>query len=183
MLNGYSNNKLCGSGSIIWTAREELVLGEINYEEFITRATDSAPSCRILQYNGNSGDYDARCALLIAKNYGGKRLYFPSRPKSDSELVNLIGYDNAKAICKHFATGEKLNRGAEFEIPVSFFGSRAKNHRHIDKMTKSGISGADIAHQLGISHRTVTRQRTRSKSKRFSSPTFSLIILAVIFFI
>lgn len=119
---------------------------------------------------------DARSALLIAKNYGGRRVYFPAKPKTDGELSALIGHDNAVKLCRHFATGEALSRGAEFEVPVSLFGSRAKIHRQIDKMTQSGKSGAEIAHALGVAHRTVTRQRKRGKTQM--TPTNQIDLFA-----
>jgi dihydroxy-acid dehydratase len=44
MLNGYSNGKLAGSGTVIWQSRRLLASGEIDYEEFMNRVADSAPS-------------------------------------------------------------------------------------------------------------------------------------------
>jgi len=44
MLNGYLDGKRAGSGLAIWKARRLLATGEINYEEFMRRAADSAPS-------------------------------------------------------------------------------------------------------------------------------------------
>ena len=44
MLNGYLDGKRAGSGLAIWKARRLLTTGEIDYEEFMRRAADSAPS-------------------------------------------------------------------------------------------------------------------------------------------
>src|SRR6201999_3695470 len=44
MLNGYLDGKRAGSGLAIWRARRLLTTGEIDYEEFMKRAADSAPS-------------------------------------------------------------------------------------------------------------------------------------------
>ena len=44
MLNGWYKGDRCGSGTVIWKARELLSAGEIDYEDFITMAADSAPS-------------------------------------------------------------------------------------------------------------------------------------------
>ncbi len=44
MLNGWYKGDRCGSGTIIWKARELLSAGEIGYEEFTDMAADSAPS-------------------------------------------------------------------------------------------------------------------------------------------
>jgi dihydroxy-acid dehydratase len=44
MLNGYLDGKRAGSGLAIWQARRLLTTGEIDYEEFMRRAAESAPS-------------------------------------------------------------------------------------------------------------------------------------------
>ncbi|MEX3008138.1 IlvD/Edd family dehydratase [Hoeflea sp. TYP-13] len=44
MLNGWFQGDRCGSGTVIWKARELLSRGEIDYEEFTEMAADSAPS-------------------------------------------------------------------------------------------------------------------------------------------
>ncbi len=44
MLDGWHDGQLAGSGMAIWKARRALAAGEIDDEEFIRRATDSAPS-------------------------------------------------------------------------------------------------------------------------------------------
>lgn len=44
MLNGWYKGDRCGSGTVIWKARELLSTGEIDYEQFTEMAADSAPS-------------------------------------------------------------------------------------------------------------------------------------------
>jgi dihydroxy-acid dehydratase len=44
MLNGYLDGKRAGSGLAIWKARRLFTTGEIDYEEFMRRAAESAPS-------------------------------------------------------------------------------------------------------------------------------------------
>jgi dihydroxy-acid dehydratase len=44
MLNGYLDGKRAGSGLAIWRARRLLTTGDIDYEEFMRRAAESAPS-------------------------------------------------------------------------------------------------------------------------------------------
>jgi dihydroxy-acid dehydratase len=44
MLDGWHDGELVGSGTVIWRSRRLLGAGEIDEEEFIARATDSAPS-------------------------------------------------------------------------------------------------------------------------------------------
>ena len=44
MLNGWDGEKLIGSGTVVWDAREELSKGNINYDQFIDLVASSAPS-------------------------------------------------------------------------------------------------------------------------------------------
>ena len=43
MLDGWHEGDLVGSGTVIWRSRRKLAAGEIDEEEFLRRATDSAP--------------------------------------------------------------------------------------------------------------------------------------------
>ncbi|GAA0268542.1 xylonate dehydratase XylD [Alteraurantiacibacter aestuarii] len=44
MLDGWHEGELVGSGTVIWRSRRKLAAGEIDEEEFLRRATSSAPS-------------------------------------------------------------------------------------------------------------------------------------------
>ncbi|MEK9776766.1 MAG: IlvD/Edd family dehydratase [Quisquiliibacterium sp.] len=44
MLNGYYNNGLAGSGTVVWFARQELAAGRIDYEQFLQMVASAAPS-------------------------------------------------------------------------------------------------------------------------------------------
>jgi len=44
MLDGWHDGELVGSGTVVWRARRLLGAGEIDEEEFVRRASDSAPS-------------------------------------------------------------------------------------------------------------------------------------------
>jgi xylonate dehydratase len=44
MLNGWDKDERIGSGTIIWRCREQLAVGEIDYEQFMQQAVASAPS-------------------------------------------------------------------------------------------------------------------------------------------
>ena len=44
MLDGWHDGELVGSGTVIWRSRRLLGAGEIDEEEFMRRASDSAPS-------------------------------------------------------------------------------------------------------------------------------------------
>jgi len=44
MLDGWHEGELVGSGTVIWRSRRKMAAGEINEEEFLKRAMESAPS-------------------------------------------------------------------------------------------------------------------------------------------
>ena len=44
MLNGYYNNGLAGSGTVVWFARQELAAGRIDYDQFLAMVASAAPS-------------------------------------------------------------------------------------------------------------------------------------------
>ena len=44
MLNGYYNNGLAGSGTVVWFARQELAAGRIDYDQFLKMVASAAPS-------------------------------------------------------------------------------------------------------------------------------------------
>ncbi len=44
MLNGWYHGQRTGSGTVVWTARERLAAGEIDYDQFIDLVASSAPS-------------------------------------------------------------------------------------------------------------------------------------------
>ncbi|KAJ6151192.1 Aconitase/3-isopropylmalate dehydratase swivel [Penicillium chermesinum] len=51
MLNGYSEGRLCGAGSVVWTARERYATGEIDeneYMDYISRGTPSVGHCNTM---------------------------------------------------------------------------------------------------------------------------------------
>jgi dihydroxyacid dehydratase/phosphogluconate dehydratase len=60
MLDGWHDGELVGSGTVIWRSRRKLAAGEINEDEFIQRAADSAPLGRPLQHHGHGLDHERR---------------------------------------------------------------------------------------------------------------------------
>ncbi|BBI53539.1 hypothetical protein HORIV_59600 [Vreelandella olivaria] len=53
MLNGWRGAERVGSGTIIWELRKRLAAGDIDYAEFLSRASDSAPLDWPLQHHGH----------------------------------------------------------------------------------------------------------------------------------
>ena len=60
MLDGWHEGELVGSGTVIWRSRRKLAAGEIDEEEFLHRATDSAPSPGHCNTMGTASTMNAR---------------------------------------------------------------------------------------------------------------------------
>src|SRR5690606_35806147 len=64
MLDGWHEGGLVGSGTVIWQSRRKLAAGEIGEEEFIARASDSAPSLGHCNTMGTASTMNALAEAL-----------------------------------------------------------------------------------------------------------------------
>ena len=64
MLDGWHEGELVGSGTVIWRSRRKLAAGEIDEEEFLKRATDSAPSAGHCNTMGTASTMNAVAEAL-----------------------------------------------------------------------------------------------------------------------
>lgn len=64
MLDGWHEGELVGSGTVIWRSRRKLAAGEIDEEEFLARATDSAPSAGHCNSMGTASTMNAVAEAL-----------------------------------------------------------------------------------------------------------------------
>jgi dihydroxy-acid dehydratase len=64
MLDGWHEGELVGSGTVIWRSRRKLASGEIDEEEFLQRATDSAPSAGHCNTMGTASTMNAVAEAL-----------------------------------------------------------------------------------------------------------------------
>ena len=64
MLDGWHEGELVGSGTVIWRARRKLAAGEIDEEEFLRRACDSAPSAGHCNTMGTASTMNAVAEAL-----------------------------------------------------------------------------------------------------------------------
>jgi len=92
MLNGYSGGKRCGSGTVIWESREKLAAGEIEYEEFIQRAADSAPSAGYCNTMGTASTMNSLSEVLGMQLPSGASIPAPYRERGQ------IAYQTGKRI-------------------------------------------------------------------------------------
>ncbi|MFT3968115.1 MAG: IlvD/Edd family dehydratase [Sphingobium sp.] len=64
MLDGWHEGELVGSGTVIWRSRRKLAAGEIDEEEFLRRACDSAPSAGHCNTMGTASTMNAVAETL-----------------------------------------------------------------------------------------------------------------------
>ncbi|WP_157220724.1 IlvD/Edd family dehydratase [Flavisphingomonas formosensis] len=64
MLDGWHEGELVGSGTVIWRSRRKLAAGEIDEEEFLDRACDSAPSAGHCNTMGTASTMNAVAEAL-----------------------------------------------------------------------------------------------------------------------
>lgn len=64
MLDGWHKGELVGSGTVIWRSRRKLAAGEITEEEFLERATSSAPSAGHCNSMGTASTMNAVAEAL-----------------------------------------------------------------------------------------------------------------------
>lgn len=107
-------------------------------------------------------------ALALATRAGGTRIYIPADVTEAHWLVEVIGFDKAQKLCKHFSVDAK--RGARVDIPLYVGGTYRQFIRsiaeRIHKRELDDASSSQIARELGMTQRTVHRHRSRHRGRR-----------------
>ena len=81
MLDGWHEGELVGSGTVIWRSRRLLGAGEIDEEEFLRRATDSAPSAGHCNTMGTASTMNAISEALGMSLPGNAAIPAPYRER------------------------------------------------------------------------------------------------------
>ena len=81
MLDGWHEGELVGSGTVIWRSRRLLGAGEIDEEEFLRRATDSAPSAGHCNTMGTASTMNAVSEALGMSLPGNAAIPAPYRER------------------------------------------------------------------------------------------------------
>lgn len=82
MLDGWHEGELVGSGTVIWHSRRLLGAGEIDEEEFIRRASDSAPSLGHCNTMGTASTMNALSEALGMSLPGNAAIPAPYRERA-----------------------------------------------------------------------------------------------------
>jgi dihydroxy-acid dehydratase len=92
MLDGWHEGELVGSGTVIWRSRRKLAAGEIDEEEFLQRATDSAPSAGHCNTMGTASTMNAVAEALGLSLTGCAAIPAPYRERGQ------IAYETGRRI-------------------------------------------------------------------------------------
>ncbi|WP_425284490.1 IlvD/Edd family dehydratase [Aliiruegeria lutimaris] len=92
MLNGYHKGNRAGSGSVIWDGREMLARGEIDYDEFMEMAANSAPSVGYCNTMGTASTMNSLAEALGMQLPGSASIPAPYRERGQ------ISYETGKRI-------------------------------------------------------------------------------------
>ncbi|WP_024952483.1 MULTISPECIES: IlvD/Edd family dehydratase [Cobetia] len=99
MLNGWRGNERVGSGTVIWELRKRLATGDIEYAEFLSRATDSAPSVGHCNTMGTASTMNSMAEALGMSLPGSAMIPGPYKERSmvayqtGDRIVNMVWED------------------------------------------------------------------------------------------
>ncbi|MCK0713971.1 IlvD/Edd family dehydratase [Chromohalobacter sarecensis] len=100
MLNGWrGTQERVGSGTIIWELRKRLAAGDIGYEEFLSRATDSAPSVGHCNTMGTASTMNSMAEALGMSLPGSAMIPAPYKERSmvayqtGTRIVDMVWED------------------------------------------------------------------------------------------
>jgi hypothetical protein len=98
-------------------------------------------------------------ALVIARRFGGRRLYIPRRPGDGHKIVRCIGREGARRL------GAALG-GEGFIIPCARSYLRWLDARALRIL---GLSNAEIAERIGVNERHVRRLLHGFRPERYAA--------------
>lgn len=112
-----------------------------------------------------------QAALLLMREYGGKRVYIPVRAPEGHWLVRLVGREPADKICALFATRidserEKSRHGAEITIPIAGAGAMGAARRRAMELLDKGAPVNEVVRVSGVCQRTAWNYKARVKDVR-----------------
>ncbi|WP_348814299.1 dihydroxy-acid dehydratase family protein [Halomonas sp. H10-59] len=90
MLNGWRGNERVGSGTIIWELRKRLAAGDLDYAEFLARASDSAPSVGHCNTMGTASTMNSMAEALGMSLPGSAMIPGPYKERA------MVAYDTGQ---------------------------------------------------------------------------------------
>ncbi|XKH60856.1 dihydroxy-acid dehydratase family protein [Halomonas sediminis] len=140
MLNGWRGNERVGSGTIIWELRKRLAAGDIDYDEFLSRTTNSAPSIGHCNTMGTASTMNSMAEALGMSLPGSAMI--PAPYKERAAVAYETGQRSVAMVWEDLRPSDILTRAA-FEnaiVVCSALGGSSNAPVHINAIARhSGI--------------------------------------------
>ncbi|NMM43078.1 dihydroxy-acid dehydratase family protein [Rhodospirillaceae bacterium KN72] len=136
MLDGWHNGELVGSGTVIWRSRRKYAAGEIDEEEFIQTAADSAPSAGHCNTMGTASTMNAVAEALGLSLTGCAAIPAPYRERA--QMAYATGKRIVELAYEDLSPSKILTRDAFLNaiMTISAIGGSTNAHPHVMAMAK-----------------------------------------------
>jgi dihydroxy-acid dehydratase len=136
MLDGWWENRLVGSGTVIWQSRRRLAAGEIDEEEFIQAATASAPSVGHCNTMGTASTMNAVAEALGLTLTGSAAIPAPYRERG--QMAYYTGKRIVEMAYEDLRPSQVLTREAFLDAiaVASVIGGSTNAQPHITAMAR-----------------------------------------------
>jgi dihydroxy-acid dehydratase len=136
MLDGWHEGELVGSGTVVWRSRRKLAAGEIDEEEFLRRACDSAPSAGHCNTMGTASTMNAVAETLGLSLPGCAAIPAPYRERG--QMAYATGRRIVEMAHEDLRPSRILTRGSFLNAirVVSAIGGSSNAQPHIIAMAR-----------------------------------------------
>ena len=150
MLDGWHEGELVGSGTVIWRSRRKLAAGEIDEEEFLERATGSAPSAGHCNSMGTASTMNAVAEALGLSLTGCAAIPAPYRERG--QMAYRTGRRIVEMVHEDLKPSDILTREAFLNAiaTVSVIGGSSNAQPHIQAM--AAHAGVPLEPQVWQEH-------------------------------
>lgn len=150
MLDGWHDGELVGSGTVIWRSRRKLSAGEIDEDEFLERATSSAPSAGHCNSMGTASTMNAVAEAIGLSLTGCAAIPAPYRERG--QMAYRTGKRIVEMVSEDLRPSQILNRDAFLNAiaTVSVCGGSSNAQPHIIAMARH--AGIELEPQVWQEH-------------------------------
>nr|WP_234035752.1 IlvD/Edd family dehydratase [Erythrobacter insulae] len=150
MLDGWHDGELVGSGTVIWRSRRKLSAGEIDEEEFLERATKSAPSAGHCNSMGTASTMNAVAEAIGLSLTGCAAIPAPYRERG--QMAYRTGKRIVEMVAEDLRPSRILTRDAFLNAiaTVSVCGGSSNAQPHIIAMARH--AGVELEPQVWQEH-------------------------------
>ena len=150
MLDGWHEGELVGSGTVIWQSRRKLAAGEIDEDEFLDRATDSAPSAGHCNSMGTASTMNAVAEALGLSLTGCAAVPAPYRERG--QVAYRTGRRIVEMVHEDLRPSRLLTREAFLNAvaTISVIGGSSNAQPHLMAMARH--AGVELEPEVWETH-------------------------------